>query len=45
MSNVARTNKIYSSKGTLLIVKSLGNSKSDNPKLKVEIDRFFKKFE
>ncbi|MBT4825607.1 MAG: hypothetical protein HON74_02695 [Flavobacteriaceae bacterium] len=45
ITSVARTNKIYSSKGTLLIAKSLGNSKSDNPKLKVEIDRFFKKFE
>ncbi|MDA9360280.1 hypothetical protein N9R15_00715 [Flavobacteriaceae bacterium] len=42
MSNVARTDKICSSKGTILKIKNLHNSKSDNPKLKVEIDRFFK---
>ena len=45
MSNVARTDKICSSKGTILKIKNLHNSKSDNPKLKVEIDRFFKNFQ
>ena len=45
MSNVARTNKICSYKGTIISVKNLLNSKSDNPKLKDSIDRVFKKFE
>ena len=42
---VAITNKIYSSRGTLISVKNLLNSKALHPKHKDAIDRVFKKFE
>ena len=45
ISAVARTNKIYGSKGTLLKVKNLLNAKASHPKHKDAIDRVFKKFE
>tara|TARA_B110000238_G_scaffold99198_1_gene107941 strand:- start:1369 stop:2142 length:774 start_codon:yes stop_codon:yes gene_type:complete len=45
ISAVARTNKIHGSKGTLLKVKNLLNSKASHPKHKDAIDRVFKKFE
>ena len=45
ITSVANTNKIYSSKGTLLKVKNLNNSKSNNPKHKDAIDEVFKNFQ
>ena len=42
---VAITNKIYSSRGTLISVKNLLNSKALHPKHEDAIDRVFKKFE
>ena len=42
---VAITNKIYSSRGTLISVENLLNSKALHPKHKDAIDRVFKKFE
>ena len=43
-SSAARTNKFYSKSGTLLKIKNLLNSKSENPEKKNDIDRIFKKF-
>jgi len=45
MTSVANTNKIYSSKGSILKVKNLNNSKSHNPKHKDAIDEVFKNFQ
>lgn len=45
MTSVANTNKIYSSKGSILKVKNLNNSKSNNPKHKDAIDEVFKNFQ
>lgn len=45
ITSVANTNKIYSSRGTLLNSKNLINSRSHNPKHKDAIDRVFKNFE
>lgn len=45
ITSVANTNKIYSSKGTILKVKNLNNSKSHNPKHKDAIDEVFKNFQ
>ena len=42
---VANTNKIYSSRGTLISKKNLLNAKSSYPKHKDAIERVFKKFE
>ena len=42
---VAITNKIYSSRGTLINKKNLLNAKSSYPKHKDAIERVFKKFE
>ena len=42
---VAITNKIYSSRGTLISVENLLNSKALHPKHEDAIDRVFKKFE
>jgi len=42
---VANTNKIYSSKGSMLKVKNLSNSKSHNPKHKDAIDEIFNNFQ
>jgi hypothetical protein len=43
ITSVANTNKIYSSRGTLLNSKNLINSRSHNPKHKDAIDRVFLK--
>jgi len=45
MTSVANINKIYSSKGSILKVKNLNNSKSNNPKHKDAIDEVFKNFQ
>jgi hypothetical protein len=45
MTSVANTDKIYSSKGSILKVKNLNNSKSNNPKHKDAIDEVFKNFQ
>ena len=45
MTSVANTNKLYSSKGSILKVKNLNNSKSNNPKHKDAIDEVFKNFQ
>ena len=45
ITSVARTNKIYSSKGTILKTKNLNNSKSHNPKHKDAIDKVVKNFQ
>jgi hypothetical protein len=45
ISSVANTNKIYSSKGSILKIKNLSNSKSYNPKHKDAIDGIFKSFD
>ena len=45
MTSVANTNKIYSSKGSILKAKNLNNSKSHNPKHKDAIDEVFKNFQ
>ena len=45
MTSVANTNKLYSSKGTILKAKNLNNSKSNNPKHKDAIDEVFKNFQ
>ena len=41
---VAKTNKIFSKRETLIKIKNLSNSKAEYPKLKDTIDRIFKKF-
>jgi hypothetical protein len=45
ITSVANTNKIFSSKGTILKVKNLSNSKSHNPKHKEAIDEVFRNFQ
>lgn len=45
ITSVANTNKIYSSKGSMLKVKNLSNSKSHNPKHKEAIDEVFRNFQ
>jgi len=45
ITSVANTNKIHSSKGSILKVKNLNNSKSHNPKHKDAIDEIYKKFQ
>jgi hypothetical protein len=45
ITSVANTNKIFSSRGTLLNSKNLINSRSHNPKHKDAIDRVFKSFD
>ena len=45
ITSVANTNKIYSSKGSILKVKNLNNSKSHDPKHKDAIDEVFKNFQ
>ena len=41
---VAKTNKIYSKRGTLLKANNLNNAKGDYPLLKESIDGVFKNF-